>query len=240
MNPTRKFGMSHVVQVVSAVALSVSLSHAAKASPITFESLTPMSTFLRADISTSLPTPDTALGPEIILLSSLGIIPGDTITLSAQGAICFNLACTPDTNPTFDGAFSSSDVLLDASNLDRIPGIIGGSAPPPGATPVYTGLTYDGLTTDIAQDFSIPPPFNLSSPASTSIVVPAGAVYLFLGISDSLYSDNSYASTQDTTPLGVNLTFTDPPPVPEPGTIGLTLGGLAVMASLARKRSARS
>ena len=239
MNPRQKFAVNRVVQIISVIAAAVSIAADSHASPITFESLTPMSTFLRADISTSLPTPDTALGPDIILLSSLGIVPGDTITLSAQGAICFNVACTPDTNPTFDGAFSTSDVLLAASNLDRIPGIIGGSGPPAGATAVYTGLTYDGLTTDIAQDFSIPPPFNVSSPASTSIVVPDGAVYLFLGISDSLYSDNSYAPTQDTAPLGVNLTFTDPPPVPEPGTIGLALAGLAVVAALARKRSVR-
>ncbi len=123
-------------------------------------------------------------------LSRLGLNPGDTITLQLTGDFCY----TPYTPGGCAGnefgpgqtaaVFSSTNTLLSADQLNRVPGAVASNGPP-----VNTEVTYYGsLSTDIPQDFQIG---SGGAPASTVVTIPPGAQFLFVAVVDSYYGDNS-------------------------------------------------
>jgi len=159
-----------------------------------------------------------------ISLSALGLQPGDQISMQALGDFCYY---SPDcfkflvpAEPLF-GVFSTSNVLLSSSLLNRVAGAIGGVG-----TPVVSGPTwYGGLPTDIPQDFLIP-----QIPGATEVTIPAGAAFLFVTAEDSLYGDNS-DSDHD---LAVHISLISRVHVAEPSSLVLLLcgSGLTLIVSL--------
>ena len=163
--------------------------------------------------------------PTFINLVSLGVQAGDSIMITASGGLCFyagpNCTVYP---PDLGGVFSTSTVLLDKSVQNRLPGAI---APGAGATLIGINpnlFTFAGnLDTTISQDFYIP----------VTVVVPANANYLVVGVLDSAYTDNSSNN------LGVNLSDlgnvsgqSSGASVPEPNTYVLTLSGMGALVFL--------
>jgi Ca2+-binding RTX toxin-like protein len=111
-----------------------------------------------------------------INLASLGIHPGDLIALEELGNWSVGISST-DTNTSLGGVFSTSNVLLASSNLNRVQGAIAAG------TALSTGTTVvNGLATDIPQDFTI---------TTTMLTVPTGAAYLFVAVPDTFYGDNN-------------------------------------------------
>jgi len=154
-----------------------------------------------------------------VSLSSLGLQPGDEISMQAFGDFCYYASnCFKFIVPPSPilGLFSTSSTLLSSSLLNRVPGAIGGVG-----TPAFSGPTYSGnLPTDIPQDFLIP-----QIPRSTDITIPAGANFLFLSVIDSLYSDNVDRDQE----VGVSISVdSQPSSVPEPSTLVLVSCGVGL------------
>jgi hypothetical protein len=173
-------------------------------------------TYLRTDQA---PFADSlATGPVFINLSALGAVPGWILRLQTMGDLCYtNVGCVQLSLPLV-AAFTSSTSLGATSVLDRITAISSGA---PG---VATGLTnYQSLTTNIANDFEVP------TGSVLSLVVPAGAAYLVVGVADSFYSDNSDPAPAN---LGINVEA-----VPEPGTLFLLASGLGLLFVSRRRRA---
>jgi hypothetical protein len=163
-----------------------------------------------------------------VSLSSLGLEPGDEISMQAFGDFCyyepncFKFIVPP--SPIL-GLFSTSSTLLSSSLLNRVPGAIGGVG-----TPVSSWTTFYGnLPTDIPQDFLIP-----QIPGSTEITIPAGANFLFLSVFDTLYGDNVDRDQE----VGVRISLdSQTTSVAEPSTlvlVGCGLGLTLIMGLLSR------
>src|SRR6202008_3009074 len=145
--------------------------------------------------------PDIPDAPLIIPLASFGIKPGDVISgvpvgdmnVCTVGQFCFGEFFTP----FVCAVFSSSNTLLPSGGaINRVPGAIA-----PNFTtsfPCVTGNTVFGnLPTDIPQDFFL---------GGERVTVPPGAAYLFVGVSDIFYSDNSDANGDFGVEFTVNST----------------------------------
>jgi hypothetical protein len=119
-----------------------------------------------------------------INLGALGLRPGDTVIFQALGNFCYySFDCNKFivAPPPLDAVFSTSSTLLASGLLNRVPGAIGGVG-----TTAFTWSTYYGqVSTEITDDFSIG-----HAPNSTEITIPAGAAFLFVSVSDTLYGDN--------------------------------------------------
>ncbi|HEX2838553.1 MAG TPA: hypothetical protein VHN77_10540 [Phycisphaerales bacterium] len=124
---------------------------------------------------------DAPTAPAIRTLTSLGVAPGDLIRIRVLGEFTYN---TSNAISRSSGAvFSSSDTLLATSLQARVPGAIDAGVD------VITGGTYYGsLPTDVPEDFRIGD--NVATDYA-DVIVPAGAVFLFIGVLDSLYNDNN-------------------------------------------------
>ena len=118
-----------------------------------------------------------ALAAIPIDLASLGLAPGDKISLTRVGDFNCHSSCG-DLSISMGAVFSSSATLLASSQLNRVPGAVDAGVD------VVTGLTFfGGLPTDIPQDFAV-------SGTGVALTVPAGATHLFVAALDSLYGDN--------------------------------------------------
>lgn len=143
-------------------------------------SLNPKGTFLRA-------SNETPPGPTIVDLSAAGLSDAQALHVTYEVPlppgfqfICGNAALTRNAAGTpVIGVFSSSNALLAATNLQRVPGAIDAGVDF-GSPPTF----YNSLASDIPEDFRIMPPDGFT------IDVPEGAKHLFLGIADTLYNDN--------------------------------------------------
>ncbi len=197
-----------ILTALMVVALGV-----ANAAPI-FIAINPQTSFLRTD-------PGDASGVYFIDFSSLGIVAGDTLLLQTVGDFCMGSGSScPEYAVPLIAAFTSGTTLGPQADLYRITPISSGA---PGVT---TGNTYySSLTTDIDNDFEIP----LGSPLA--VVVPGGAAYLAVGVTDTWYKDNS----DPTSDLGIMLEVSQ---VPEPGTILLLASGIGLMVAFRRRRKA--
>jgi hypothetical protein len=154
---------------------------------------------------------DTPGAPVIFDLVALGISPGDVLLIDQLGDFSFGTAF-PDTGTAMHGVFSSSSTILSQDNLNRVPGAIDAG------TDSVTGATFFGaLPTDIPEDFRINP--------EVEIVVPTGASFLFVGVADSFFGDNSDPNQN----FAVTVTAKS---VPEPSILLLLLSGAAAVASL--------
>ena len=138
---------------------------------LTTQSIDPASSFLRT--SQEVPPPALAID-----LGALNIAPGDTLLLEQLGAFRFSDGAAMDIATGMLGLFSSSDVLLDSSLLNRVPGAIDAGLD------VDSGTTFfDGLPRDIPQDFLIE--------AATIVLVPENAAFLFVETGDVFATDNT-------------------------------------------------
>ncbi len=183
----------------------------------------PRATYLRTNSDPS------ALDAVAINLSTLSftVTPGDFIRLERMGDYSAG-SSLPDTQTWMVGVFSSSNVLLGSSNLNRVAGAIDAG------TDVTTSPTFFGsLSTDIAQDFKISDPVGVPGGISSIIVeVPTGAAYLFVSPNDSFFGDN----TDPNGNYGVQITSVARA-IPEPSSLALlALGGLGLLGYGGRRR----
>lgn len=148
-------------------------------------SLSPRGTYLLADPFDYGPIGGSDIeDPAIVDLEVNGIIAGMTVKVSFTGEICTGaywdqepLVYKNMSEVTLFGVFSSSSQLLPINEQHRVPGAIDYGVPED------SGLTYfQGLSTDIPEDFEIEP--------GMEVVVPEGTKYLFLCYEDSYYPDN--------------------------------------------------
>lgn len=162
--------------------------------------------------------------PLILNLTSLGVNPGDTLQLTSVGSICYGAFGTNCGAASLEALFSSTNNLLDSSNLNRVTGALGPPSVASGTlvTPT-TSVWANGasVSNDISQDFAA---------NGVSVIVPNGALFLFIGVSDSYWVDNSGNSS-------INLVDTAPVATPEPGTYVLALAGLAGLLALRKVRA---
>jgi hypothetical protein len=201
-----------------------------------FYALDPKSSFVMADMGNSNPfIPDQPDNP-----LAIPVAPGETLTLIAQGLICWagtnpngtkGMPCygignpggqAPETQAELGGVFSADPNLLGPSNPQRLPDAIS-SGLPDYTDPYYTTLYFH-------RDVSTVNPFDFQIPynAGVTVVVPAGAHYLYLGVYDSYYKDN----TDPSGTLGIDVVGLS---VPEPGTLILLLAGLGGLSALRRR-----
>ena len=193
--------MQRRITISPALVLTIIISTANLAYGSTLIPLNPTATYLLVDPS------DSALNAPAIDLASIGIVPGNTLLLEQLGSYMFASDFFSPTTETV-GVFSSSNVLLAPNILNRVAGAIDVGMP------FVTIQTFDhGLQTDIPQDFEVT--------SHTTVVVPAGAAFLFVAADDSRYLDNSDPSGT----YAVRLTVT-----PEPSSIALAASGFAGFA----------
>lgn len=139
----------------------------------------PRDTFLRTNMD---PNAQDS-GP--IRLADLGLIPGDTISITRFGD--FSVGETfADNGTNLMAIFSASDVLLGGAVQNRVPDAI--DAGPE----ITTFATLIGsLTTEIAEDFRVSAYGDPAFSRTLSLTIPAGATHLFLGVNDSFFGDNT-------------------------------------------------
>ena len=160
---------------------------------------------------------DNVPGAAPILLSDHDIFAGDTIQLDIFGGYD-NGPGSEDSFYLTAGVFSSSADLLASSVLNRVTGAIDAGID------LLTYSTYfNGLPTDIAEDFGIG--------RSVTISVPTGALYLFVSPSDILFSDNSDLNNNYEISLSVSA-------VPVPAAVWLFGSGLIGLIGVARCKKA--
>lgn len=202
-------------------------------------SLDPKSSFVEADLGNFNPyIPDQPDNPLMI-----AVTPGTTITLVAEGGICYagtdpngnmanpcyaignqNLA-VPESPAFLGGVFSASSTLLDDSNLQRIPDAVS-SGLADYTDPYYTSFYFDRTVSTVNPfDFLIPY-------VGVTLVVPTGANFLFLGVYDSYYKDN----TDPNATLGIEVITSS---LPEPGTFAMLLAGAGGLLALRRTQERR-
>jgi hypothetical protein len=129
------------------------------------------STFLLTD------TVDSAAdAPLVIELGRLGFVPGDVVKLERLGEFKPS-TILPESDVAMIAVFSSTNEFRDRLSRVRVPGAISGGLSV-GSPPTL----FEKLDTDIPEDFSV---------TTLSLTIPTGALYLFVGVNDSHYSDNT-------------------------------------------------
>lgn len=159
----------HCLLVVATLVIALGTSAAA-----TDISLNPKATYLHV-------CSDAALNAPALVLADLAIVPGEVLLLEILGD--WDNGPGGDTFISTCAVFSASDVLLDGSQLHRVPDAIAAG------DPVTTSNTYYcNEPTDIPEDFRV-----ASSAPNTSVVVqvPPDATHLFVSACDQLFQDNS-------------------------------------------------
>ena len=193
--------------------LTVSMASGAGSIPVLVDA---RGTYLHTNDSETSPDPDVPAPPAIVDLAANGLVPGSTMEISFEIALPgFSYRC-PElpgglayrTTETFTiqpgigllGVFSTSAALDPASNAHRVPGAI--DAGTDAQTPNTFYPLVGGELTDIPEDFLI------VTPAGFSVVIPAGATHLFLGVGDSFVSDNCTGNVTIAYPRGaINVTI---------------------------------
>jgi hypothetical protein len=174
-----------------------------------FYKLSPTATYLRT--SREGPSPNSPLN-----LTQLGILPGMTLRIATVGE--FTIDCGEvNYRNTATAVFSSSTTVLSSDNQYRLSGAIDAG------DDIVTWVTmYDGLTTDIPEDFYV-------GPEGVDVVVPEGALYLFAAGRDDWYSDNLDRDND----FGINI---DIIAVPESSSMFALASGLGCFGLFMRRR----
>jgi hypothetical protein len=198
--------------------LVVLMAGVASAGPILI-SVAPGQSYLRIDPTDSA----NPSGVVFINLSSIpGAVGGATLKMDSVGGLCFVGATTCQL--TALGAVFSVDSTTAASSntLQRVLTAVG---PPSGILDLATPNTVGGnLSTNFTGDFSVP------NGSILSVVIPATAHFLAVGVVDSRYSDNGIWEGH---PLGIELEVSS---IPEPGTLVLLASGFGLLCAFLRKR----
>ncbi len=156
--------------------------------------------------------------PAMVDLYSFGVHAGDTLSITfAGGSMCYHAGvCLA---PSIGGIFSSTSNLLDSSNANRLPDAVSA-----GLGSVQTS-TWFALTSNATPGVNNTNPNDFSIPLVGTLNVTVPGQYLFLGILDSFYADNSGN-------LSIALSFTsNAVATPEPATYLLMLGGVVALAA---------
>jgi hypothetical protein len=152
---------------------------------------------------------------------------GETLNITGLGQYCpvWGPGCT-ESPPYLAGIFSSTNTVLDSSNLNRVTGAVASGLP--NVTDPATNTYYGDQSTIIPDDFQI---LNASGDGTT-VVVPTDANYLIIGVLDSFYADNGGD-------LSVQLILDPDSGVPEPASYAMVLAGLAGLAVFRRMNRIR-
>ncbi len=178
-------------------------------------------------------------------LGSLGATAGETIQIIVSGGECYSGPCGSPGLVYLAGVFDSNNTEL-ASNIspnctvggagvNRLTGTV--AVPGLGPQPLVTNNTYLDPYSCGPQDPSAPAYVNTTIPndfyiptgAGITLVVPAGANYLVVGILDSYYADNLGNPMVTINEIAAS--------VPEPATIALFGIGAAALLTFRRYRS---
>jgi hypothetical protein len=171
-------------------------------------------------------SPSTFFQPTVIDLTGLeGVQIGDLLSITVSGSMCFySLVCNAP--PTIGGIFSSTNSLLSSNNANRVPNAVGTQGSD-NQNPVTTS-TYFALNGSSVSAVNNTNPLDFGIPTGSTTMVHVTAEFLFLGVLDSFYADNSGT-------ISVSITDTHATTVtPEPASYLLVLGGFGALA-LARK-----
>jgi len=209
--PYREIHMNRsILTLAPALAAFAGLSLAASLAQATFTSINPNATYFdEASASGSLPV--------ALSLASLGITPGTTINVLQVGGFSFFGTGFNDTITATYAVFSSSSVILPYSgfaNTSRLPGAVAA------AWPAYV---FPNAANDVFEDTNID---SFNFPLGQTVVVPAGAAFMFFSSVDSVYGDN----TDPNGDYGVIITI-----IPTPGAA--TLLGVGGLMAARRRRN---
>ena len=139
----------------------------------------------RATYLTKDSTDNASPEPAIISLSDRGISEGDEIEFEVSGLWTQSSDEEPN-NCRSNGVFSQTSELLAIDRSHRVPGAIDAGED------VETNNTYNAdRETNIPEDFSISSMEDGECSRKKTITVPEDAEYLFIGVRDSAYTDNS-------------------------------------------------
>lgn len=218
------------------------------AGPISVFSLDPQSSFLVADTNTTPnPLPDAPGAPLVIDVSAFA---GQSINIAGLGGYCaagtatagtVAMPCNSIGGPgimaelaaNLGGIFSQDSTLLDITSLQRVPNAVASGLPSYNSSGT-NWFYHNTVSTYNPFDFLIP------NGAGVNVGVPQTAHYLFVGVYDSFYRDN----TDPEHGLGVQITASTLriaiPAVPEPGTYSMLLCGFFGLLILERLRPRRS
>jgi hypothetical protein len=232
-------------KVLVLLGVTLALCAAASANTITTNySVSANSTFFEQSSNDNCSSPLAVGGCQAsyFMPTVIAVTPGDTIQLIESGVTCYVGTTADCMNLPLGGEFTSSlGILPSTGNQNRFLTNQVASGLPNiqdpnfnsyyNAAGVYTGT---GINTQIPDDFYICGTVALpdcSSTNGTTVVVPAGANFLYVAALDSFFADNQGNMT-----LTVNDTPGDPASTPEPSTAMLMLGGLAAAAFGYRQR----
>ncbi|MBZ5602027.1 MAG: hypothetical protein LAO79_06955 [Acidobacteriia bacterium] len=154
-------------------------------------------------------------GPAFFDPTVIAVTPGSTIQLFALGSINYG---TMTAAPLFGALFSTDGNLGASTSLNRVTGAVAAGSPNPYV--VTTTNSYFAGNNDISQDFQV-------GTSVVTVVVPNNANFLFVGVLDSFYADNSGNAS-----ITLNELAT-----PEPATYALALAGLAALLFVRKLRA---
>jgi hypothetical protein len=173
----------------------------------------------------------------------IAVTPGEELQLitNGSGSFCYLGIGGLCGGGPLGGVFDSSGTdLLAPSVQNRLPNQVASTLP--GIVNSNYNTYYGNMNTTIPDDFYIcglVAMDHCAGTAGTTVVVPTGANFLYLGVLDSFYADNTGNLS-----VTVNLITSDGPGTgptgplaPEPAVYILTLTGLSALAALRLRRA---
>lgn len=206
--------------------LTVILASIGVAGPLYTMYVDPFASYFKADPLDGPGGVGSEWWPWFIDLGSLGLLPGQELTITASGDLCYFEGCSSEMAAGYGLVFTSDTSVATSANQFRLNVADPGNVPT-GATGAASPETWPGL-----YDTDIPEDFMLMDGESVTVIIPTGAAYLAIGLWDSYFADNS-----DPTPnLGITVGTPDSL-VPEPSTYLMAFAGLAGLWALRRKQA---